>query len=408
MRARAFRFAFGADVDRPLRPVVAVAFVGSVAGSTTWVFLGIWAKTHLHATYSELGATYLVGATLAGLSGFLGGRLSDRVGRRPLILAGWGGQGVLMVAFASVGQHLAAGLVVAALVPALGSIGNAADQAMVADLVPPGRHAAGYAATRVASNLGVTLGPPLGGLLLLADSWPVFFVSGAVLSTIALLVAWRYLPRHGAFVPLEPPRRGSFGVIRRDRPFLLFLGSSSLACMTYVCYEVLLPISLVATHGFPKWLWGMVVVVNPAFVAIFQFRLIRWTAGVSPALKLAVAMPLMGLPFLLLGVSAALPVVIAIVVVFVVGEMLWIPTSQAAVAAFAPADIRGAYMGAFGGSWSVAWALGPFLGLQVRQLWGDAAMWSAVAVLSLFAAVAGAAALRGRGTPPVEAVASRA
>ena len=67
--------------------------------------------------------------------------------------------------------------------------------------------------------------------------------------------------------------------------------------------------------------------------------------------------------------------VVLIVLVFVVGEMLWVPTSQAVVAAFAPADIRGAYMGVFGGAWQAAWALTPFFGLQLRSAFGDAAMW---------------------------------
>jgi hypothetical protein len=59
------------------------------------------------------------------------------------------------------------------------------------------------------------------------------------------------------------------------------------------------------------------------------------------------------LPFLLLNATGSLATVAVVILVFVVGEMLWVPTSQAVVAALAPADIRGAYMGAFGGTWSV-------------------------------------------------------
>ena len=406
LSARLVRLVWGGDVDRALRPVLGVGFAGSVASSTAWVFLGIWAKTHLGATDSQLGVTYLAAAVLSGLLGFLGGHLSDRIGRRPLILAGNGGQALALVAFALVGRHILLGLCAAALLPALGALGGAADQAMVADLVPRERHEAGYAATRVASNLGVTFGPPIGGALLLVNSWPVFFGGAAVLSAVAWAIAFRFIPRSGAYAPEEPPARGSFRVIRHDRPFLLFLGSSILASMTYVAYEVLLPISLVTTHGVPKALWGVLVIVNPAFVAFFQLRLIRWTAAASAALKLGIAMPLMGLPFLLLDLTAAIPVVLVVIVLFVLGEMLWIPTSQAAVAAFAPADIRGAYMGFFGSSWSIAWALGPFLGLQVRQASGDSAMWVCVAAVSVLAGAAGAAAVRGRRVIPPEAVAS--
>ena len=74
-------------------------------------------------------------------------------------------------------------------------------------------------------------------------------------------------------------------------------------------------------------------------------------------------MPMMGVPFLLLNVNGSAPVIALVILIFVLGEMLWVPTSQAVVAALAPADIRGAYMGVFGGTWSVGWALTPFLGL---------------------------------------------
>ncbi len=90
--ARILRLVWGGDVDGPLRPVVAVALAGSVASSAAWVFMGIWAKKHLGATDTQLGLAYLCGALLAGLAGYAGGHVSDRVGRRPLILAGWGGR----------------------------------------------------------------------------------------------------------------------------------------------------------------------------------------------------------------------------------------------------------------------------------------------------------------------------
>jgi predicted MFS family arabinose efflux permease len=88
-------------------------------------------------------------------------------------------------------------------------------------------------------------------------------------------------------------------------------------------------------------------------------------------------------------------VIVLVILIFVFGEMLWVPTSQAVVAALAPADIRGAYMGVFGSTWSVGWALTPFLGLQVRSAYGDATMWMCVAALGVTAGITGFLAARG-------------
>jgi len=391
MFSRFFRLVWGGDVDPALRPVLAVSLFGSIAGSSAYPFMGIWAIKHLGAPQSRLAFTYLIGAVLAGVMGYAAGHWSDRVGRRPLILAGWGFQAVVPLLLLGVGQHVVAGLALLALLPVFGSLGGAADQAMVADLVAPERHEAAYASVRVASNLGVTIGPPLGGLLLIGGHWNHLWLGTLALGAAGFAIAFRYIPRGGAYAPEGPPERGSLGVIMRDSPFLLFMVASVFATMTYIATETLLPISLTTTHHLAPAAWGLLMVLNPLAVTVFQLRLTRWAAPIPASLKLGVAMPLMGVPFLLLNVNGSVPVI----VLFVIGEMLWVPTSQAVVAALAPSDIRGAYMGAFGGTWSVGWALTPFLGLEVRSAYGDATMWMCVATVGVVAGIIGLVAARG-------------
>lgn len=135
--------------------------------------------------------------------------------------------------------------------------------------------------------------------------------------------------------------------------------------------------------------WGFLLIVNPAMVTLFQLRLTARVAHVPASLKLTSAVLLMGLPFLLLTMTSSLPVVAFVIFVFVIGEMLWIPTSQAVVARIAPADVRGAYIGAFGSTFAVGFALTPFFGLQVRGAFGDSAMWMMFAAVSIVGAVVG-------------------
>lgn len=393
--ARVFRLVWGGDVDRALRPVLAVSLIGSIAGASAYPFLGIWAIKELHAPQSTLAFSYLIGAVLAGLMGYAGGHWSDRIGRRPLILAGWGFQAMVPFALLAVGHHVYLGLALLALLPVFGSLGGAADQAMVADLVAPERQEPAYASVRVASNLGVTIGPVLGGALLIGGHWSHLWAGTAVLSVIGFAVAVRYIPRGGAYAPEGPPQRGSFGVIIRDTPFLLFMLASMFATMTYVATETLLPISVTTSHHLAPAAWGILMILNPLFVTVFQLRLTRWTAGIPASLKLGIAMPLMGVPFLLLNVHGSAGVIALVITLFVIGEMLWVPTSQAVVAALAPSDIRGAYMGVFGGTWSVGWAATPFLGLQVRHAYGDATMWMCVASVGVIAGITGLLAARG-------------
>ncbi len=168
--AALYRLIFGSETDPALRPILGINFAGSLAGSTVWSFVGIWAIKKLGADPSVLGLAYLVSALIGVGSGYLGGHLSDHFGRRPLILIGWVGQTAVVLGFIAAGSNATAGLLVLCFGGLFFQIGNAAGQALVADLVPHDRHEPAYAAVRVASNLGITFGPPLGGLLLVIGS----------------------------------------------------------------------------------------------------------------------------------------------------------------------------------------------------------------------------------------------
>jgi predicted MFS family arabinose efflux permease len=393
MLAGAFRLIWGDDVEGALRPLLAVGFAGSLAASAAWTFVGIWAVDELGASSAELGLYFVLAALISAGAGYLGGHISDHVGRRPMILAGWGATTLIWPTYALAGDFRVAMPFLLA-VGATASIAMAADQALVADVVAPERHEHGYASLRVANNLGVTLGPPIGGALLLSGNYDVLWVGVAGLGALTFLLAWRLLPSRGAYSSEEPPARGSLGVIRRDRAFLVFLVAMVLANLVYFAFEVVLPISAVDTHGLEPAAWGFLVIINPALVTLFQLRLTRRVERFAAAPKLALAMVLMGWPFLLLSVDASIPTMAAVILIFVIGEMLWIPTSQAIVAGLAPADVRGAYMGAFASTSSAGFALGPFIGLQIRGGFGDTAMWGFFAAVSVVAAVLGVVACR--------------
>jgi predicted MFS family arabinose efflux permease len=390
---RAFRLIWGDDVERALRPLLIVGFVGSLAGSACWTFVGIWAIDELDATSRELGLYFVVAAVVSAGMGYFGGHISDHLGRRPVILVGWSLAALVPLSWTLV-DDMQTAIPLLLLISLFAPVAMAATQALVADVVPAERHEHSYASLRVANNLGVTLGPPIGGALLLTGRYDVLWIGVTLVGALVAFLAWRLLPSRGDYTPEEPPSRGSFGVIRRDRAFLVFLVSMVLANLVYFAFEVVLPISAVDSHGLTPAAWGFLVVINPALVTFFQLRLTRRVERFPAAPKLALAMLLMGWPFLLLSVNASIAVMALVILIFVIGEMLWIPTSQAIVAGLAPADLRGAYMGAFASTSSAGFALGPFLGLQIRGGYGDTAMWSFFAVVSVGGALLGIVACR--------------
>jgi len=83
-----------------------------------------------------------------------------------------------------------------------------------------------------------------------------------------------------------------------------------------------------------------------------------------------------------------------VIVAFVLGEMLWMPTSQSVAARLAPAAARGTYFGALAATTGPAWTLAPFVALQLRAHAGIDSVWILFAAVAVAGAAAGVAAVR--------------
>jgi hypothetical protein len=92
--------------------------------------------------------------------------------------------------------------------------------------------------------------------------------------------------------------------------------------------------------------------------------------------------------------NSSVAVIAGVIVIFVTGDMLWIPTSQALAAELAPPPVRGTYFGALAAMTGPAWTLVPFLALELRAGVGVAAVWLFFAVAAVLGAAVGVTAAR--------------
>jgi DHA1 family tetracycline resistance protein-like MFS transporter len=176
-------------------------------------------------TDSPAAQTFWFGAiTLAfGVANFFAspvlGALSDRYGRRPVLLMGFSG---LAASFIVTGLATAMWMLIAVRIFSGAMQANVAiASAYVADITPAEQRARRFGLLGAMFGVGFTLGPALGGLLGAIDiHWP-FFVAGAL-----AIINWMY----GYFVlpeSLPPERRRAFEW-RRANPFSALKGLSQL------------------------------------------------------------------------------------------------------------------------------------------------------------------------------------
>jgi MFS family permease len=141
----------------------------------------------------------LVGVGLASLavasvlSGLVSGPLTDRYGRKPVMLLALAGSAASFFAFSLV-DGFAGYLAVSILAGLAGSaMFDAARNAMVADVTPPGRRSRAYGLVRVGGNVGWALGPMTAGVVSAAaggdgDVYRALFTGTAVLTAAVMLV----------------------------------------------------------------------------------------------------------------------------------------------------------------------------------------------------------------------------
>ena len=207
----------------------------------------------LHGDTARAAEAYGVFATAWALMQFVAspflGALSDRFGRRPIILLSIAGLGLdyILMALAPTLGWLFVGRVISGITSA--SFATAA--AYIADVTPAHQRAKSFGLIGAAFGLGFVLGPALGGVLGSVSPRLPFWVSAALCLANAL---------YGAFVlpeSLPPERRAGFswkranplGSLRLLRSHPELFGLAGVTFLYYVAHEVL-PSTFVLYTGY--------------------------------------------------------------------------------------------------------------------------------------------------------------
>src|SRR5262245_21783878 len=354
----------------PVPMLIAGTFVNK-AGSFILPFL-----TLVLARDFRLAEREVVGLVMAYGLGSLasivaGGHLTDRLGRRRTLLLSLFGSGILAVA-----MSLAASVRV--FVPLLLLFGFLADlyrpasSAIISDRLASADRASGFAALRVAVNLGFAFGMAIGGLLV-EWSWRVLFAADG-LTTVAF----------GAIVLLEigetrpavqEDAEASASPPWRDPVFVQVLVASLGFATMVLSFVTVLPLSVTRSAGYPPWVFGLLVAANGLIIAVFELSAVEALRGARRLRVAAAGMLIAGLGFGMLGLWQHWLGFLAGMVLWTIGEIMTIPQQMAFVADWAPPEARGRYLGFYGATWSLAVVLNPLLALPLHARLPEPLFW---------------------------------
>lgn len=320
------------------------------------------------------------------------GRLSDRIGRRPVILIGLCGYGLTFIMFGMVdnlylliGLRALSGMVSSATLPT--------SMAYLADITEGADRSKGMGMIGAAMGMGMIFGPALGGWLGHYSFSLPFFVAGG-LALLLLPFTWIFLPESlkQATSVASVRRRPRLSLeVMKDPLFMLFAFNFVLN-FTMTMFETTFALLSAAKVGFGPRDMGIIFAILGVFAVIVQGGLIGPLVkkfGDAQLVKAGALICALGLLLIILSANNGSGILLVMsTVVFMVGNSLMTPTSSSLVTKQSSAG-QGASLGFFASFASLGRILGPVSGGALFGLSMGLPYVTGAALLLLIVLVAG-------------------
>lgn len=357
--------------------LLASAFVFFVAGGLVLPVAPRFARDEIGATGAAFGIAIGLYSLAALAARPIVGRIADRHGRRPLLVAG-----ALLTAVATAATVAVSTLVPFILVRVVLGVGEAAFLVAMlsaaADLAPEGRTGEAISIGSLALWLGVAVGPVIGESLLGAGDYAAVWIGAAVLSAaggaLALLVP-ETRPVRAAPAPGEAPASTPWFHPAGVLPGLLVL-CATWGMAGFIPFIPLHAADLGAGGSGPALaIYGGVIVVVRLAGARLPDRF-------GPGRLAAVALAITAAGLILLGVLPGYPGLLAGTAVFAVGIALSVPAIMALAIQRAPAEERGSVVGTTSVFLDLAFGIAPVVLTPLADVAGYGAAFVASGVVA--------------------------
>jgi MFS family permease len=377
-----------------------ILFGGTLINSTgsgmVFPFLTLYLHQRLNLSMTLVGVILSVWAISALVGQLAGGSLADQLGRKRLMAASLIASAFIMAAFGFADSVVTAtGIVVLAGFSA--ALYQPARDAMIADLVESNKRSQAYSLIRVVANLGIAIGPAIGGFLA-SRSYLITFLGNAS-ATFTFFLITLFLVREtkpAAAVSRHQVNGGSLLAVLRDVRFVVFCMACILTALQAAQMMTVLPVYMKTQFGLGENLYGWVMTTNAGMVVLLQFPITRATGKVPRLFLIAMGAILYAAGVGSIALGSTFPHFIASMAIMTLGEMITVPTATAITANLAPSEMRGRYMGMLGLTWSVGYGTGPMLGGLISDYIAPRALWPITACAGIVSALVFLALARGQ------------
>jgi MFS family permease len=343
--------------------VVVVSFIDRIGGTLLFPFFALYITQKFNVGMTQAGILLGISSFFGLIGSTIGGALTDKFGRKQLILFGLIFSAISTLTFGLV-NDLSALYPMMIVVGLLSSVAHPAHDAMIADILPEKQRQEGFGILRVVGNLSWIIGPTIGGFVANINFFYLFVID-SVISCVVAAIIFRTIPEtkpeahaHAESETLWQTVIG-YRVVLKDFAFMAFMVAGMLMLIVYQQMYGTLSVYLRDNHNINPSGYGFLMTTSAITVVLFQFWVSRIIKVRPPFLMMAFGTIFYMIGFALFGVVATYALFALNIVIITIGEMIVVPTSQTIAANFSPENMRGRYMAIFGLSWAIPSTIGP-------------------------------------------------
>jgi len=371
------------NLSRAFWVVIAASFMNQV-GNMAFVFLVLYLAKHLGFTLSQSSFAFVIFSASMLLTGLFAGPYVDRIGAARLMTATILLNGLLLLIFPLL-HHFALIALACTLWGLAYGLYRAASQTFIGELSSAGMHKITYSVYRLAVNLGMSIGPAIGGFLAMHSFAAIFIANGManVLAGIILIIglrtgSWFKWHKREAYKPVINLRW-----LLLDKSLSIFLLGMIPVSMVFYQHEATLPIFLNHHLHLPLSFYGLLFTLNTLIIAVFELPLnvatLHWPYRVNFMVgSLFITMGFAGFAFAHVSWH-----IVLLTIIWTIGEMILYPSASSFIADLAHQDRRASYMSLFSSCTNLGMMLGPWAGAIVMQHYGPFVLWIVCGVWGL-------------------------
>jgi MFS family permease len=364
--------------------------VSTIGASMIWPFLMIYVSERLLLPMTTIASLITISSIAGLISSFIAGPIIDRIGRKGVMVISlvFNATGFFFMSHAGTLSFFAFLMAVNGAFNPLYRIGA---DAMMADLIQPEKRPDAYSLLRMSNNLGVALGPSIGGFIAANSYYLAFYIAAGGLACYALLI---FLFASETLPQIDHPRKvnlfGGYDIILQDRLYMSFIKNLIFVSISASIMWVLLAVYAKQNYGLSEDRFGFIPTTNAIMVVLFQYSVTQITKKYPTLPVLTAGSLFYAVAVAGIALSGGFWSFWLCMVVMTIGELIIIPPSSTYVANHSPADMRGRYMSLYTLTWSVAAGIGPVMGglfndnLGPKFIWWGGGLIGLIGVIGFF------------------------